>query len=189
MMSLISIPSSFQSEKQREFYEKRYKFLKNHFPVIERKVAVEGKDFLGVNAYDEKKKFKVLDFQNRLFNTLPFEVSEGFTSFRKKLKSVTMRFDEFISPIDEELQHEINYYFEETNLPSTYFEDRNGLVGRDFSTKFSFLSCGALDVRYLYNKIKDYEQRVVSNKSTYWLVFELLWREFFYWHSKASEST
>ena len=69
------------------------------------------------------------------------------------------------------------------NGPSSYFETRNGLLGVEYSTQFSpYLSCGALDVRYLYNCVKNYEQEYGENKSTYWIVFELLWREFFYWH-------
>ena len=83
-------------------------------------------------------------------------------------------------PIDEEVNNRLDYFFDKNKLASTYFETRNELVGDDFSTKLSaFLSCGALDVRYLYNRVKDYENQVGANKSTYWIIFELLWREFF----------
>ena len=36
-------------------------------------------------------------------------------------------------------------------------------------------------MKFLYNKVKDYEKLNGANKSTYWIIFELLWREFFYW--------
>lgn len=31
----------------------------------------------------------------------------------------------------------------------------------------------------IYEQVKEYEAQRVKNKSTYWLVFELLWRDFF----------
>jgi deoxyribodipyrimidine photo-lyase len=37
-------------------------------------------------------------------------------------------------------------------------------------------------VRYLYNEVRQFESIHGATKSTGWIVFELLWREFFYWH-------
>jgi deoxyribodipyrimidine photo-lyase len=31
----------------------------------------------------------------------------------------------------------------------------------------------------MYTEVKKYEEKVFKNKSTYWLIFELLWRDFF----------
>ena len=63
------------------------------------------------------------------------------------------------------------------------------MVGREYSTKLSpYFSSGALDVRYFYNEVRDYEVREGSNKSTYWLIFEILWREFFYWHYQKHQT-
>ena len=63
------------------------------------------------------------------------------------------------------------------------------MIGEFYSSRFSdLLSWGLVDVRYLYNRIKDYEEEFGGNKSTYWLVFELLWREFFYWHYQKHET-
>jgi deoxyribodipyrimidine photo-lyase len=61
-----------------------------------------------------------------------------------------------------------------------YKETRNGLVGADYSSKLSpWLSEGCLSPRYVEREVRRYEERRVSNDSTYWLVFELLWRDFF----------
>jgi len=38
---------------------------------------------------------------------------------------------------------------------------------------------GCISPRYIYSEIKKYEKDRVSNESTYWLFFELLWRDFF----------
>ncbi|KAG5190416.1 cryptochrome DASH, partial [Tribonema minus] len=62
----------------------------------------------------------------------------------------------------------------------SYKETRNGMVGGDYSSKFSsWLAFGCLSPRLVYQEIKRYETERVANESTYWLVFELLWRDYF----------
>ncbi|WP_294274789.1 DASH family cryptochrome [uncultured Chryseobacterium sp.] len=71
-------------------------------------------------------------------------------------------------------------YFQVTKNLSRYKETRNGLVGADYSSKFSaWLADGSLSAVTVYHEIKRYEAEHGNNESTYWLVFELLWREFF----------
>jgi deoxyribodipyrimidine photo-lyase len=61
-----------------------------------------------------------------------------------------------------------------------YKETRNGLVGADYSSKFSaWLAAGCISPRSIYDEVKKYERERIKNDSTYWLVFELLWRDFF----------
>jgi deoxyribodipyrimidine photo-lyase len=61
-----------------------------------------------------------------------------------------------------------------------YFETRNGMIGADYSSKFSaWLAHGCLSPRLIHEEVKRYERERVSNKSTYWLIFELIWRDFF----------
>jgi deoxyribodipyrimidine photo-lyase len=61
-----------------------------------------------------------------------------------------------------------------------YKETRNGLLGHDYSSKFSpWLAQGSLSARQVHAAVRDYERQFGSNASTYWLVFELLWRDFF----------
>jgi len=64
----------------------------------------------------------------------------------------------------------------------TYKETRNGMVGESYSTKLSpWLSVGALSPRYVWHEVLRYERERVENDSTYWVRFELLWREYFQW--------
>ena len=61
-----------------------------------------------------------------------------------------------------------------------YFETRNGMIGADYSSKFSaWLAHGCLSPRYIHAEVKRYEKEREANKSTYWLIFELIWRDFF----------
>jgi deoxyribodipyrimidine photo-lyase len=79
----------------------------------------------------------------------------------------------------EALAHLQKYCFED-QLVSTYKQTRNGLLGKDYSTKFSpWLALGAISPRRIYYTIKDFEQKHHANDSTYWVIFELIWRDFF----------
>ncbi|MEM9666203.1 MAG: DASH family cryptochrome [Bacteroidota bacterium] len=61
-----------------------------------------------------------------------------------------------------------------------YKETRNGLLGADYSSKFSaWLANGSLSPRLIYEDVKQYEAERTKNSSTYWMVFELIWRDFF----------
>ena len=74
----------------------------------------------------------------------------------------------------------LTYYLEETQLLKTYKETRNGLLGGDYSSKFSpWLALGCLSPRHVYEEIKRFESKFGANESTYWLIFELLWRDYF----------
>ena len=60
-----------------------------------------------------------------------------------------------------------------------YKQTRNGLLGADYSSKFSaWLALGCLSPRLIHEHVERYERERVANDSTYWLVFELLWRDF-----------
>lgn len=75
----------------------------------------------------------------------------------------------------------VEEYLWDKDLLKNYFETRNGLIGADYSSKFSaWLSIGCLSPRYIYAEVKRYEAERIENKSTYWLIFELLWRDFFH---------
>lgn len=81
---------------------------------------------------------------------------------------------------ESEALHRLNHYFFETQCLSTYKETRNGMVGADYSSKFSpWLALGCISPRFIYAEIIKYEKQFGANDSTYWLVFELLWRDFF----------
>jgi deoxyribodipyrimidine photo-lyase len=86
---------------------------------------------------------------------------------------------QFVGGETKGLQRLHTYLWERNCLP-TYFETRNGLIGEDYSTKFSaWLALGCLSPRMIHQEVKKYETERIKNKSTYWLVFELLWRDFF----------
>ncbi len=61
-----------------------------------------------------------------------------------------------------------------------YKETRNGMLGADYSSKFSaWLALGCISPRYIYAQVQQYQDERIENDSTYWLIFELLWRDYF----------
>ncbi|TRT72143.1 MAG: DASH family cryptochrome [Microcystis sp. M_OC_Ca_00000000_S217Cul] len=74
----------------------------------------------------------------------------------------------------------IKEYIWDSDSLKTYKETRNEMLGTNYSSKFSaWLSFGCISPRYIYEEVQKYEQTRVKNDSTYWLIFELLWRDFF----------
>ena len=74
----------------------------------------------------------------------------------------------------------VNDYLWGSNAIITYKDTRNRLIGTQYSTKFSsWLANGSLSPRYVHEQIKKYEDSKIANQSTYWVIFQLLWRDFF----------
>lgn len=70
-------------------------------------------------------------------------------------------------------------YFER-KLAHAYKDTRNGLSGIDYSSKFSpWLATGALSARTACAALHRFESDHGANDGSYWLWFELLWRDYF----------
>jgi len=72
-----------------------------------------------------------------------------------------------------------DYFWDSKNL-AVYKNTRNAMIGEAYSSKLSpFLSIGNISPIAIYYEVKRFEKEICSNQSTYWLIFELLWRDFF----------
>jgi len=86
------------------------------------------------------------------------------------------------------ISHLKNYFWEK-ELAKTYKESRNQMMGTDFSTKFSpWLAHGCISPKKIYWELKKYEEEKGANESTYWIFFELMWRDFFRLMGKKHEN-
>ena len=147
---------------------------------------------------------------------LPFELTElptSFSKFRKlveplsiqsplpQLKSMPPSPIALIPPMPKSMAvsqaplfeggeqqgrlHLEGYFY--SRLASHYKQTRNGLDGMDYSTKFSpWLANGSLSVRRVIDCLRQYERDIEANDSTYWIYFELLWREYYQWYANHS---
>ncbi len=74
----------------------------------------------------------------------------------------------------------LNQYIWQKEWIATYEETRNGMLGEDYSSKLSpWLALGCISPRFIFSEVKRFEATRLKNKSTYWLIFELLWRDYF----------
>ena len=118
---------------------------------------------------------KQLDNIIETTNTIPNLEDLGLESFKlDKNSAFPFRGGETAA-----LKRMENYFFETENL-SEYKKTRNGLIGESYSSKFSaWLANGSISARTIYWEIQNYEREICKNEDTYWLVFELIWRDYF----------
>jgi deoxyribodipyrimidine photo-lyase len=90
---------------------------------------------------------------------------------------------------EQEALKRAQHYLLYSGCLSKYKETRNGLLGADYSSKFSpWLAMGCISPRTIYFMVKDYESIHGANDSTYWLIFELIWRDYFRFAMKKHKS-
>ncbi len=74
----------------------------------------------------------------------------------------------------------LKHYLFESEKIKDYKYTRNGLLGADYSSKFSpWLAHGCISARSIHHEVEMFEERVHKNVSTYWMKFELIWRDYF----------
>ncbi|MFQ3190214.1 MAG: deoxyribodipyrimidine photo-lyase [Paraglaciecola sp.] len=150
-------------------------------------------------------------------NDLPFELEDlpkSFTPFRKQVEGLSIDFPlEILTQLPNAIEptpkapqqsisqsnikggetaaaEQLNFYLFGTDLIKQYKQTRNALDDWDSSSKLSlWLGNGCLSVRTVYHTIKQYEVQRGANDSTYWLYFELLWREYFQWYLAKHQDT
>ena len=74
----------------------------------------------------------------------------------------------------------LQYYTFKSELLTGYRWSRNKSEGLDYSSKFSpYLALGCISPRQIFEIVKEYEEKIKKNPSTWWLIFELVWRDYF----------
>ena len=106
---------------------------------------------------------------------LPTMQDLGFEGFKVDARSAFP----FSGGEDAALKRLQDYVWESESI-STYKKTRNGLIGKDYSSKLSaWLANGCISPVTIYWEIKNFEKEVIQNQDTYWLIFELIWRDYF----------
>lgn len=108
-------------------------------------------------------------------NEFPTLEKLGFSNFEMDSRTAFPYFGG-----EDDALKRLQIYFWETKKLSVYKLTRNGLIGSDFSSKFSpWLANGSISAKTIYWEIIKYEKQIEKNESTYWLIFELIWRDYF----------
>lgn len=117
---------------------------------------------------------KVLSCKKIKSNKFPSYKDFGFTV--KEYKNAKPYLDGGEDLALERLQ----YYTFKSELLTGYRWSRNKSDGLDYSCKFSpYLALGCISPRTIFEVVKEYEEKIKKNQSTWWLVFELVWRDYF----------
>lgn len=107
--------------------------------------------------------------------TIPTLEELGFASF----ETPTHAAFPFLGGTSSALNRIADYFWKSERV-SFYKQTRNGLLGTNYSSKFSpWLANGSLSARMIYWEVQRYEKEIQKNESTYWLIFELIWRDYF----------
>jgi len=129
------------------------------------------------------------------------ELKRVFTAFRKRVEAKGTFYDPLDPPSDIHLMKEesvdadpeiafpfrggesagrarLQEYLAEPVF--TYKETRNGFLRNDSSKLSAWLANGSLSPRRVMAELQKAEREKGANESTYWLYFELLWRDFFH---------
>ena len=95
----------------------------------------------------------------------------------------------FLKGGEQAAHHHIDAYMYKDKHILHYKVTRNGMLTFSDSTHLSaYLAHGNLSARMLYQMIKRFEQQVQANESTYWVIYELLWRDYFHFlHQKVGK--
>ncbi|MBB3330179.1 deoxyribodipyrimidine photo-lyase [Halomonas campaniensis] len=79
----------------------------------------------------------------------------------------------------------LEHYLWDTGAVGRYKETRNGLRGADFSTRLSpWLAQGCLSARQVHDAVRAWQAEHGAGESSDWVIFELLWRDFFHWAAR-----
>ena len=141
--------------------------------------------FTNFRKYCEKK----VDIRNLTVNSFKLS-SDNLLKENYEIPSLNqLGFDDFVldnrsafnfSGGTDSAKERLNQYLWKSRKINYYKQTRNGLIGLDYSSKFSsWLANGSISAREIYWEIKEYEKDILKNQSTYWLVFELIWRDYF----------
>ncbi len=102
--------------------------------------------------------------------------------------NMLLDFTPYLQGGETEALKRLNYYIWESKKIASYKETRNESEGMDYSSKFSaYLSQGCLSPKLIMAELMKFEKEQIQNESTYWLFFELLWRDFFRLMAKKYE--
>ncbi|CAM3884422.1 DASH family cryptochrome [Alkalicoccus chagannorensis] len=93
----------------------------------------------------------------------------------------SIRAETFVNGGEQEGVRRLEEYLFRTGHVFSYKQRRNGMLEFDDSSKLSsWLASGCLSPRRVYEQLQELEEQEGANDSTYWLYFELLWRDYFH---------
>jgi len=179
-MNLVDQLIAALPEVQFHFYWGKTLYHRDDIPFEIAKIPLTSKAYrIPVSKQSEPR--DVLDVPKKL-NGVKDINSKAFPSytlyaFSKKEYSGA---EVFVEGGEDAALERLEYYTFKSELLTGYRWSRNKSDGLDYSSKLSpYLALGCISPREIYFKVKEYEAEIKKNQSTWWLVFELVWRDYF----------
>ncbi|MGB6151141.1 MAG: DASH family cryptochrome [Pricia sp.] len=118
-------------------------------------------------------KIDVVDLDTIDWGDFPTPNDVGFT----KTKDYALT---YVSGGESKALERLDYYLFESEQLTSYRWTRNRSLGMEYSSKFSpYIALGCLSPRTIYEAVKKYEKEITKNQSTWWMIFEIVWRDYF----------
>ena len=153
------------------------RLVDNRTTVNDRTLPLPPESFGSLESFGSPGSLDSLDSLGSLGSLGSFESTESLTKLDAR-SSLTFSTANDFAGSQGGLRHTQQYF--ERKLAHSYKATRNQLSGLDYSTKFSvWLASGALSARMLYRQLQDFVAEHGANDGSYWIWFELLWRDYF----------
>ena len=157
-------------------------FMQDQLPFIIKKLPNIFTNFRKAIELQDIKPNEPITFSKNIFNIGPIidnqSVFLDVSSIDYSKSSFPITHKDFLGGEKLGISYLKKYF--ESEKPANYKITRNELMGVNFSTKFSpWLSMGYVSARQIFFFLDEYENRETKNESTYWIFFELLWRDYF----------
>ena len=123
--------------------------------------------------YETPKKILMVELLESKWGELPDSKTIGL----KKEKDYALT---YVEGGETKALDRLEYYLFESEQLTSYRWTRNRSFGMEYSSKFSpYMALGCLSPRTIHKAVKEYEKTIKKNQSTWWMIFEIVWRDYF----------
>ncbi len=179
-LNLIKQLETILPEVEFNFFWGKTLYHKDDIPFTINEIPLTSKAYR-IPAGKESSPRKTFEIPSKIFSH-PKAKSTDFPSYKKfnLSKKEYESANPFLDGGEDNGLHRLRYYTFESEYLTGYRWSRNGSLGMDYSSKFSpFLALGCISARTVYEAVQEYEKTIKKNQSTWWIVFELVWRDYF----------
>lgn len=203
----LTVKETVFTRKSRQVRESFLQSLKRPYTLIntpEDLRGLKGRELIAYHFFDDYylQALKPLDVTYQFSHPSHFvpkasaqkalTLKNTFSDFRQKLEAQKIYQcpsmpGESMSVAEAEALKSLDSYLLR-RAPDTYLEERNEFSAAKAGTHFSLpLALGTLSPQKILQELQRYEDLHGESKSSYWIKFELLWREFFYFTQLFSQ--
>ncbi|SEI74347.1 deoxyribodipyrimidine photo-lyase [Allopseudospirillum japonicum] len=182
----LSEHADFNQQKQWGFLKSAFPYLNWHLYHTHSLWSLEALPFSLDDLPDTFSAFRRQLEKTKLMPPKPLPAPKYWPPSPVKINQNTLKIADSLNFKGGEtnaLIHLQNYFNQDHAL--SYKQTRNALMGENTSTCFSpWLAQGCISAAQILEALRTFECQHQANESTYWIYFELLWREYFHLYAR-----